>query len=428
MAIDRSFADNADLQGLQGDAIVELWTLDLQPIDPAVAPGQRFIYFCNWAVADGQPVQYGGITYTAIPYKAGGFTYQTEGVPPSPSLTISNVGLEFTGLVNEWNDLIGARLTRRRVLARYLDSGSSPDPNAHWPDEAWFVQQKESEGKLLVTFKLSTAFDLDGVLLPRRRALRYTCPWVYRGEGCDYSGPPVADINDNPLTTSADPLVEAVLTTRAAIPPARADYQAASSAYGTAQANTANALSDYNYWVAQVNSFTGTWFYAETEYRVQNPIGPSTAYWREYGGITTVIWHGNNVGASNEHRRGKYRATFDGRTLGYLPGAYYEIQRWAYSTSGYANLVANRDAALVAYNNAVAAEAAAKAVYDTEKADYDTAISNYNTAITNWQAAGTQDTNDVCGKRLASCRLRFFDPVSVTYEDLPYGGFPGLTT
>ena len=420
MADDRTFEDNADLQGLQGDAIIDLWILDLQPIDPAVPPAERYVYFVNWVVADGQPVEYAGIVYTAIPYKAAGFTYQTEGVPPSPSLTISNIGLEFTALVNEWNDLIGAQLTRRRVLAKYLDSGSSPDPNAHWPDETWYIQQKETEGKLLVTFKLSTAFDLDGVMLPHRRALRYTCPWVYRGEGCDYTGPPVADINDNPLTTSADPLVQAVLTTRAAIPPARADYQAASSAYGTAQANTANALSDYNYWVAQVNNFTGTWVYAETDYHLLPISDPSATYWMETAFGTVVYWHGASVGASNEHRKGKYRTTEGSRS-------YYEVQRWFYNTSGYATLVANRDAALVTYNNAVAAEAAAKAVYDTEKADYDTAINNYNTAVTNWQAAGTQDPNDVCGKRLASCRLRFFDPVSLVYEDLPYGGFPGLT-
>ena len=202
MADDRTFVNNADLQGLQGDAIIDLWILDLTPL--GATGNDRFVRFCNWVVADGQPVAYASQVYTAIPYKAGGFNLQTDGVPPSPSLTISNIGLEFTGLINEWNDLIGARLTRRRVLARHLDGGADPDGNAHWPDETWFVQQKESEGKLLVTFKLSTAFDLDGVTLPRRKALRYTCPWIYRGDGCGFTGGAIANADDEPVDDLAD--------------------------------------------------------------------------------------------------------------------------------------------------------------------------------------------------------------------------------
>jgi len=204
MADDRTFEYNADLQGLQGDAIIDLWILDLQPLDPTLPTNERFVRFCNWVVADGQPVSFASQVYTAIPYKASGFTYQTEGVPPSPSLTISNIGLEFTGLVNEWNDLIGAKLTRRRVLARHLDGGSTPDGTAQWPDETWYIQQKESEGKLLVTFKLSTAFDLDGVMLPRRRALRYTCPWIYRGDGCNYTGTNYFDADDQAVASADD--------------------------------------------------------------------------------------------------------------------------------------------------------------------------------------------------------------------------------
>src|SRR6056300_1589896 len=120
MADDRTFVDNADLQGLQGDAIVDLYILDLTPL--GATGNNRFVRFVNWVVADGQPVSFASQAYTAIPLKAGGFNLQTDGVPPNPTITLSNIGLEFTGLVNEWNDLIGAKLTRRRVLARHLDS------------------------------------------------------------------------------------------------------------------------------------------------------------------------------------------------------------------------------------------------------------------------------------------------------------------
>lgn len=202
MANDRTFVDNADLQGLGGDAIIDLMILDMEAL--GATGDDRFFRFVNWAAADGQPVAYDSQDYTPLPFKTDGFLIRTEGVPPNPSITIGNTGLEFTGLINRWEDLVGATLTRRRVLARHLDGGADPDGAAHWPDENWMIQQKESENKLLVTFKLSSAFDLDGVTLPRRRALRYTCPWIYRGEGCDYTGGAVANAEDEPVTDLAD--------------------------------------------------------------------------------------------------------------------------------------------------------------------------------------------------------------------------------
>jgi lambda family phage minor tail protein L len=205
MALDRSFDNNADLQGLSGDAIIDLYELDLLPIDPTIPAASRFFRFVNWVIADGiTDISYGGEVYTPLPVIANGFELRAEGVPPSPAITIGNIGLEMTALVNTWDDLVGARLRRRRVLRRYLDDQSTADPTAHWPDEIWVVQQKDSENKLAVTFKLSTAFDLDGVRLPGRRALRFTCPWVYRGVECGYSGGAVATAKDVPTANLAD--------------------------------------------------------------------------------------------------------------------------------------------------------------------------------------------------------------------------------
>lgn len=266
MADDRTFQFNEDVQGLQGDAIIELFAIDtssgIQPIpevpstgadwengngtcyvnqstndydfsdvvnatpesicdepegsnfDPGttdwdnadveprdqIINGKRtatgFVYFCNWIQTEGSTVRFGGNVYAPLPYKAEGFQIRNEGVPPNPSITIANIGLEITSLVNSYDDLLGCRLIRRRVLARHLDDGAAPDLDARWPDEVWFIQRKAAESKLTVTFELSTPFDLDGVTLPRRRALRYACPWVYRGEECGYTGRPVADVKD----------------------------------------------------------------------------------------------------------------------------------------------------------------------------------------------------------------------------------------
>ena len=427
MAVDRSFVDNAELQGLQGDAIIDLYILDLTAL--GATGNNRFVRFVNWTVADGRPVAYASQQYTAIPMKAGGFNIQTDGVPPNPTITVSNIGLEFTGLVNVWDDLIGARLTRRRVLARHLDSGTNPDGNAHWPDEVWFIQQKEAEQKLMVTFKLSTAFDLDGVFLPRRRALRYTCPWVYRGEGCGYTGPPVANANDEPLTTSATPLLQDIIDTRAALQAERADFQTAQADYGTAQANTANAQAALNNAQNNRNNYSPQWRWQET--RFHDPA----AYVGEGDGVNEARWGGQGVVLGNEFRRGNYRYTRgrtvrNGRISRTVQVAYYEIEQWFLDDSGRGPLdqaVTNAQNNLTAAQNA---EAAAETVYNDAETDYRTAETNYNNAVAAYQAAPPPepDPQDQCGKRLASCRLRFFDPVTLTYEDLPYGGFPGLTT
>ena len=161
-------------------------------------------YFCNWVVTDGVPVTFAGEIYTPVPYKAEGFQIRNEGVLPNPRIVVANVGLEFTALINTYDDLLGAKVIRRRVLARHLDTGSDPDDEAQFPPETWFIQQKVEESKLTVTFELSTPFDLDGLTLPKRRALRYQCPWLYRGAECTYNGPPVANAKDQPTSSTEE--------------------------------------------------------------------------------------------------------------------------------------------------------------------------------------------------------------------------------
>lgn len=198
----RTFEFNADLQGLQGEAIIELMAIDIES-GVAGTGSSSWFYFCNWTQTSGQNVKFGGMEYVALPYKSQGFEIRNEGVPPNPTIAIANIGLEMTGLVNSKQDLLGCKLIRTRVLARHLDDGAAPDSGAKWPDEAWYVQQKTEESKLAVTFQLSTPFDLDGVTLPRRRALRYACPWEYRGAECGYTGGPVADSKDQPTSDAS---------------------------------------------------------------------------------------------------------------------------------------------------------------------------------------------------------------------------------
>ena len=168
MARDRTFLYQAEQQNLSGDAIIELFTINLST---AIGGGGATpIYFCNWEETNGSAVTFAGDNYVPIPYQSSGFAISNEGVLPNPQLTMSNVFLIPASLANQYKDLLGTQVIRTRVLAKHLDNGDDPDVNAKWPDETWFVQRKVAENKLFITWELSTPFDLDGVTIPKRRA------------------------------------------------------------------------------------------------------------------------------------------------------------------------------------------------------------------------------------------------------------------
>jgi lambda family phage minor tail protein L len=391
----RTFKDSADLQGLTGDAIVELMILDLYPVDPTIDSTLRYVRFCNWTLADGQPVYYGADQYVPLPFQSSGWQMKGAGVPPNPSISVGNIGLEWSGLINTWEDLIGAKLTRRRVLARYLSSTAGSARTDHWPDEIWFIQQKESENKLAVTFRLASAFDLDGIQLPRRRTLRYSCMWTYRGPECGYSGPPAADVNDNPWTTSGKTTAE-WLTYESAL----AAYRAA----GTVQKSASETLAAKLDILATAN-ITYNVFVDET---FSNTTGATrTAFTRDSAGTWIGTYLGEGIYRSKEQPsdNSPYRV---GARQSVTTGNLYAVRR--YSTDSAAITAATSDVT------------AARTAYNTAKSTYDASKTALDAAAAAVLAVDPEGVNiDVCGKRLQSCRLRFGNDAT-----LPFGGFPGL--
>lgn len=388
MADDRTFEYEADQQNLQGDAIISLYTLDIRPADEDVPDTERYFRFVNWVESDGVSVKYNSESYTPVPLKASGFNIKTEGVPPNPTIQVGNIGLEFTGLVNKWNDLVGAELKIRKILAKHLDNGSNPDVDEHWPDETWTIQQKQEENKLFVTFSLATAFDLDGCMLPKRRALRYTCPWRYRSDDCSYTGPPIANIRNELLTTSSNATIQDLYDKRKAWEDAQDDTADALIVYTNAQATTEAEREAYN------SSTT----VAETRYDRDDDnknyaASDETNYW-DNAEVTL---------GPDTYLRGALRESTPTIT-------YYEIDRQVKGSKDNLDAAEAAEAtAKTAYDDAVTAEAAAKTEYDD--------------AVTAWQglADPPQDTDDVCAKNIQACQLRF------DTDALPFGGFPGLT-
>jgi lambda family phage minor tail protein L len=102
-----------------------------------------------------------------------------------------------------FDDMVGTTFIRRRTFEQYLDGQPTADPTAEFAPEVWFVDRKVSETPEVVEFELASVLDFRGLRLPGRQIIANQCTFVYRGDGCAYMGPPVADALDNPTSDPA---------------------------------------------------------------------------------------------------------------------------------------------------------------------------------------------------------------------------------
>lgn len=190
-------------QSLDPGAVIELFVLDLSRFN---APVVRFHAGTNKLDSD---VVWQGQVYQRFPIQANGFELKSQGTLPRPQLLVSNITSVISALCRLYNDMVGARLIRKRTLARYLDAVNFPEgnpaanPNEHFPDDIYAINQKIREDMEVIEFELAAPWDCEGVQIPRRQIIRNSCPWIYRGEGCGYGGGPVADATDTPTSNPA---------------------------------------------------------------------------------------------------------------------------------------------------------------------------------------------------------------------------------
>lgn len=179
----------SEIQSLSPSAEIELFVFD-----STMLPGGDITRFHAGTNELLQPVVWQGNTYSPIPVEASGFDIQTKGTLPRPRFKVANVAGAFSALALEFDDLIGCKVTRKRTYQRYLDAvnftdgNATADPNQYLPDDLWHVERKVSENRYLVEWELSSAFDLQGVMLPFRQVIQNSCPWQYRSAECGYTG------------------------------------------------------------------------------------------------------------------------------------------------------------------------------------------------------------------------------------------------
>ena len=456
-----------DVASTWHDAIIELFELDLSGLTGNA--GDQY-YFANQLMPDNSKVQWKGKVYEPLPIEASGFERTTKGQLPQPELTVSNVLGTLAATVNALNDLVGAKVIRRRTLLKYLDNGSSPDQSQEFPEDEFYLERKVAESSISITWSLASKIDLEGLKLPKRIITQNYCLWKYRGAECGYTGPAVSNEFDQPISIGGSSSPEG------------AAYIAAYETFKTAEVALANAearrnnlfgqkqnacdsdtaainqtlfvfqkgggIRDYTFTIqdGDGNTIAMLWDGQGVDFNALRPAyqpGPKQKTDRGpgdqkngTGDIYTVAQYTANGADIQRSELPFSSSTFGFRDYGKEPvllvngslvtprsnlfspgydlGNYAgegfapvrSVQKLDYGTGNCSSLTSQYDAAESSYG-------AAQAAYDAARAAL---IAAYNAL----PADDDIIKRDKCGKRLQSCRLRFG-----TAGSLPFGGFPG---
>lgn len=110
--------------------------------------------------------------YAPVPIQVQGFEWNaTTASPPTPTMTISNVQKVILPYIISLGDLVGAKVTRWRTFAKFLDQGTNPDPTQFWKD-TYLIQQKTTHDKNNIQYALCSPMDRPGLMLPLRQILK----------------------------------------------------------------------------------------------------------------------------------------------------------------------------------------------------------------------------------------------------------------
>ena len=204
----------SDLQKSNPSAIIELFELELDSTLHGSQTTMTYRFHAGSNLDLNGKVIWQGNEYLRYPVEASGFAFQ-KGQLPRPQITISNalslisaVMLEVN-LITAGNDLTGAKVTRIRTLAKFLDAGNfasnglfvqenSTDyialedsdlfaqetignptaANNEFPREIYYIDRKVAENRDVVTFELASVSDLAGIRLPKRQCTRDLFPSI----------------------------------------------------------------------------------------------------------------------------------------------------------------------------------------------------------------------------------------------------------
>lgn len=234
----------AESFSLNPSAIINLFEIDVSDLgfnmgvisETEIALGKNTIFrFHNNINLSTNSLYWGGKEYIAIPIDADGFDVNVRGSPSQPrlSITVSDEGISqlsrLKDRIYEMGDIIGAKITRIRTFAKFLDTSNFvngvpprdfyPDSSSELSRDIYIIDRRANENKNLVQYELSPSFEYEGIKLPGRICNSDNCVFLYRGMGCLYENasrknieihedgilpqlaPPVATSFDEPINT-----------------------------------------------------------------------------------------------------------------------------------------------------------------------------------------------------------------------------------
>jgi len=212
---------NSEISSLQPSSPIMFYEIDLTEISPKLK---------SFSYQEGNPVNngilriyndynlfnlsnnpYGKIKwqdnfYYPFPIQAEGFEYNTNGVLPTPKITISNSSPDASlnsfykylrMNIESLGEIIGAKFTRSKTFLKYLDGSNfinninpyNPDTGLYeleLPKDIYFIDRKSYEDKFTLQYQLNSILDIENLYLPSRSLLAKKCTFQYRGEGCVY--------------------------------------------------------------------------------------------------------------------------------------------------------------------------------------------------------------------------------------------------
>ena len=182
----------SDIQKVNPSSIIELFKLELKEGLNYATGNPSGVTTVHRFHSGSNLDAYGNIvwnseTYLRFPVESSGFAFQ-RGQLPRPTLTISNMGTPSMSAVllaantfTAGNDLTGAKVTRIRTMARFVDAANfsgatnpfgTPDPDAEFPREVYYIDRKSAENREVVQFELAAIFDMAGIRAPKRQCTR----------------------------------------------------------------------------------------------------------------------------------------------------------------------------------------------------------------------------------------------------------------
>ncbi|EBV1760233.1 phage minor tail protein L [Salmonella enterica subsp. enterica serovar Newport] len=182
---------------IEQSAMLDLYEVDLSRFGGNV---YRFHDGMNGLL---KPVIWQGNRYDPYPVQVTGLSMTAQGASARPKMTFANIDGLLTAINNDYDDALGAIVTRRQVMEQYLDAVNFPDGNnqADQSREAvqkFVIEQRENSDSDFVTYVLALPTETDNAQIPARVIQADICPWRYRGQDCGYDGPPVVDEKDQP--------------------------------------------------------------------------------------------------------------------------------------------------------------------------------------------------------------------------------------